>query len=361
MGYPFIQEDVTVIYSTAPQTNINTMVEETVDDTKYKVALVDAFPGVVPNGEMVDDSSQVGDGSEFPRFVRLYRWGLSFNLSMLLNTELALVLIKRAFGGTVTNAVVTAGLVWDHTVPFQNARTQGRVPQATTFVIPMVGGQDFVCGDMFVQSVQITQQGDARPTATFALAGTGYHKRIRDYVTPLALPDPDTDTPEHHYFHGGMLGFTLNDGSVEDFAGQGWLDSYQFDMQNTLQFRRAPGDGFLVAGDVRSGSYSRSVIHGKRTAGVQFQKLLDDDLPEYEWLRNNTLITGLSITNVGDIIETTHKWELEIIVPASQLQSTSPSTNNNFLTVNNNLMALKDSVTLGLAKVRGRNGLATLT
>ena len=358
---PYIQEDVTVIYSAQPQSAINVPVEETSDATKYKVALVDAFPGIIPTPNMVDDASQVGDGSEFPRFVRLYSWGLSFNLSMLANTELALVLIKRAFGGTVTNTVVTASTVWDHVVPFQNSRTQGRIPQATTFIIPMVGGQDFVCADMFVQSVTLSQSGDARPTASFALMGTGLHKRLRSYGTPLALPDPDTDTPEHHYFHGGLLGFTLNDGSVEDFAGNGELDSYQFDMQNTLQMRRAPGDGFLVNGDVRSGSYSRSMIHGKRTANVQFQKLLDADLPEYGWLANNSLITGMTITNRGDIIVSDKKWELEIIVPAAQLQSTTPSTNNNFLTVNNNMMGLKDATTLGLAKVRGRNGVATLT
>jgi hypothetical protein len=253
--------------------------------------------------------------------------------------------------------VITAATVWDHLAIMQK-RNQTRIPKATSFILPNTGGANFLLADMFVEGFTVSQNGDAQPTVQFQLVGTGLHVKPHGVA---GLPNPVTDTPEHHYFHGAALGFVLNDGSVKDIGASGRVLSYSFDYKNNIQISRRVGDAFIVAGNIRSGAYAKNVIHGRRTANLTYKGTLGDNLDEYDWMRNTTAITGITLTNKGDIIETTNRHELELKIPAAQLQSAAGSQDNNFLSIDDGFLALKDTVTEGLVTVRGRNGVATLT
>ena len=355
MGNEYIQEDVQILYSSAPQSAVNTPITV---GASFKSALVDAFPPTFPTPQFVDDSDQVGDGSEFPRWVRLYRWGIGFSLGMKLNTELALVLIARALGGTITNTVVTATTSWDHLVIMQK-RSQGRIPKATTFLLPLIGAADFLLADIFVNSFTISQTGDAMPTVQFQLVGTGLHAKPHGVTS---LPNPITDTPVHHYFHGAALGFVLNDGSVRDLSSDGRNLSWSLDFQNNIVISNRVGDSFMTAGDLASGAYSKNVIHGKRRTVLNYRDTLGDTLNQWSWLINTTALTGIALLNKGmDKINVTDRYELEMRVPIGQLNALGGTQDNNILALDNGILALKDVTSEGLLTARGRNDQATLT
>lgn len=477
----YIQQDAEIFYSLERQIAVNVPEEQ---GAEYGTALMDAFPAVIPTAEMVDDTDQVGDGSEFPRFVRLYRWQLGFGLGTRANTELCAILIARALGGDITTAVIQAGQSWDHDVIMQT-RQQGRVPQATSFILPMTGGADFLLADCFIDSFVLSQTGDAQPTCQFTFASTGYHNRVRNYATLAAdLPDPVTDTPEHHYFHGAVTAFEMNDGTLIDMSDAGRMLNWSFEFRNNIVISRRQGDRligqspgsrqietataagtittagnvsvtvtaagltgspltllvpvllgdtaavwagkvraalaanaaisslFFVGGsgtqivlakkvslandgtlnialaddtsvgvtaaptsantsagvasvgafDVRTGAYARNVIHGRRQATLTYAMTLDQDLPEYDRLKAATEITGIKIIAKGDPIDPTlinvEQYEQELRIPIGQENQLSGGQDNNFLSINSGILALKDTVTEGLVTARTRNNVA---
>lgn len=479
----YIQQDAEIFYSTQPQVAVNVPEEQGAD---FACALMDAFPAHIPTAEMVDDTDQVGDGSEFPRFVRLYRWQMGFGLGTRANTELCAVLVARALGGDITNTLLQAGQSWDHDVIMQK-RQQGRVPQATTFILPMTGGADFLLADVFVDSFTFSQTGDAQPTAQFTFVSTGFHNRVRNYATLAAdLPDPVTDTPEHHYFHGAVTAFEMNDGTLIDMADAGRILNWSFEYRNNIIVSRRMGDKligtnpgsrqietataagtittagnvsvtitaagltgspvtvlvpvllgdtaavwagkvraaladhavispfFFVGGsgtlivlakktaaandatlnialadgtsvgvaaaptsantspgaasagttNVRTGAYGRNVIFGRRTATMSYAMTLDDDLPEYDRLKEATEITGIKLIAKGDHIDQTfvnsEQYEQELRIPIGQENQLTGGQDNNFLSINSGILALKDTTTEGLVTARTRNNVATL-
>jgi len=348
----FLASDVQVGFSKLPQVGINTMYQLTAD---FASGLVHQFPPVIPQGEFVTDEDMIGRGNEFPTQNQLYRWAQrGYAFTGKCNTEMFAVMLARFLGGSITNTVVTATTSWDHTIVMQTSGT--RVPKMTTMYLP-IGGADFLF-PMAVNSISIQQNADEQPTFSMDLVGTGLHQRHRDIVTPIVLPDP----PLYHYPHGAATFVALNDGSLVNLSSLGRIRSLSAGAtQNIRVGDRRPGDPFLEAGNVRSGSYARFLNRGKRSGSAQVKLSLDENRHEYDWVKNGTPITAFVIKLVAEKIgASTDSFEVEWAIPNLSLQVIDGDQEGDDATITLNFINLEDAITGGLMVARIRNNVATL-
>jgi hypothetical protein len=351
----FLLSDLQVAMSVLPESAINTPYQLSAD---FMGMRLNAMPPMVPQAQTQDDADMIGGGDEFANDVRLYNWlQQPHTINGKLNSETAGNWLLRALMGTVTDAVVTATKSWDHSAPMQT-RAQGRTPKYTTLIMNL-GGADVLAASMAVNSFTISQQGTAEPTFSVEVIGTGKFQRLRDIVSPaIVIPQPVA----HHYPHGAANIIVLNDGVVKNLSSLGRVRSWSVSLQNNLVTNdRRPGDPFKTSGDVRTGSYVRSLLRGKRTASAQIKLALDENLSELDYLTSNTTLTSLSIKNVGEpITASPDNYEVEWKVPKFKLQTLTGDSEGDDATITLNFLPLRDSVSGGLVTGRIRNDQATM-
>jgi hypothetical protein len=170
----FVQAAISVapeVAGTAPNTPYTLAAE-------FETIICDPVLPVIPEPELIDDSDQVGDGTEGPKDPRP---GKTPSPQVTLGAKLSNVfparLMKRFLGGTVVNSAPIVTGVYDHTVGMQ-ARTSF-VPQLTT-VAMLLGGADPILSSMGVNTVDISQTGTDDPKISFGLMGSGHYKFFRD-------------------------------------------------------------------------------------------------------------------------------------------------------------------------------------
>jgi hypothetical protein len=175
---PQFLSDIQIAMSDTPETGINTPYTLAAD---FESILCDQVVPVIPNLNVINDSDQVGDGTEFAKNPRPYNWSASqVTLASKLNTEWNARMLKRFLGGTVTDSVVSAGAVWDHSIVMQ-LRTQ-RIPQLTTLAM-ILGGADVILSSMAVNAWEISQARAEEPRCSVELMGSGHHTRLSDNNT----------------------------------------------------------------------------------------------------------------------------------------------------------------------------------
>lgn len=354
----FLLADGQYALSINPEPGVNQGYDESADFETYKA---DAMAPSIPVPEFVGDRDQVGDGNEFEEDSRLYYWTQNeYTFNAKLNTEGFARILARALGGTITNTVVTATKSWDHSVIMQTG-PQGVVPKYST-MIHKIGGADFLFPSMAVNRIQITQAGASEPRCSFSMVNTGLHRRLRDITPAIVLADP----PKHNYFHGAATQFFFNDGALKDMAATARVRSITLDFSNNLitgQEARGPGDGFLDAGERGSGAYVRVLNRGTRTSTAAFKLMLDENLDEYGYVKNGTVITGATVIFGGQKIAgtTSDYFETEWKVPKSKAEVLTPDTESDKGALNITFGPKRDNVTKGLITSRIRNDQATLT
>jgi hypothetical protein len=87
----------------------------------------------------------------------------------------------------------------------------------------------------------------------------------------------------------------------------------------------------------------------------------DNILKEYDYLRDQTVITGIKLNSVGENIAGANKHMFGFKFPVSQIGGAEGGAEGNLLTVNGNYIALKDVISEGLVTSHIQNGQATLT
>lgn len=350
----FLLSDIVGGMSAAPESAVNTPYTLSADFLGMKA---NGVPPPVPGAESIDDSDMIMGGSEFADDVWLYNWLQNpYSFGGKLNTETAARWFLRALMGTITDAVVTATKSWDHSVVMQT-RAQGRTPKYTTVVLQL-GGANFLFCSMAVNSFSISQNGTAVPQFQCEVIGTGKYQKVSDISPALIIPAP----VQHNYMHGAACVLTLNNGSTVNLSTLGRIRSWSFGLQNNLVTGdRRPGDPFMTANDVTTGSYVRSLLRGKRSVSAQIKLSLDENLSEFDWLKSGTTITSLKVKNVGKIIGTsTDSFEFELTVPKSKIQVITGDSEGDDATITINFLPLRDPVSGGLITGRVRNDAATM-
>lgn len=192
----FVQCAISIV----PESDVNTPADEAAE---FETILCDPVLPVIPEPELMDDSDQVGDGTEGPKDPRPGQTpATALNLSSKMNNRWNSRMLKRFMAGAQTDDVVSAGAVWDHEVD-QQLRTSF-TPQLTT-VAMLLGGADPILSSMGVNSVTLGQQGSESPTISFELLGSGHYREFRDVRRVQVITITGTPT-------GGTV--------VTDFDGQ---------------------------------------------------------------------------------------------------------------------------------------------
>lgn len=166
----FVQAAISI----APETDVNKPYDEAAE---FETIICDPVLPVIPEPEMMDDSDQVGDGTEGPKDPRPGKTpATALTLSAKLNNVWPASLMKRFQAGVQVDNLFATG-VYDHTVAMQ-LRTSF-VPQLTT--VPMLlGGADPILSSMGVNTVDISQAGTDDPKISFGLMGSGHHHFFSD-------------------------------------------------------------------------------------------------------------------------------------------------------------------------------------
>lgn len=302
----------------------------------------------IPQLEKLDDLNKVGTGHEFATYLRNNYWSHSqVQLGDELNTDQAVVLLARAFGGDITTAAATGETGEDlfvHDIEIQSG-TSRQLPSST--VVTSVGrldsshqGASFIYPGMVVDSIQIQQDSQAAvPQFTADLVGSG--KYTQTDATIAAIPD----TAFQHYIHGAAVSITFNDGTAIDLTDPAdqRVRSWSFSYNNNLRRDdRRPGDPFRVTGDPFSGAYVNRLLRGARSCQAMLTVSLNEDLREFITHRDNVIITSLTITMLGEL-NGTAQHELTIVLPKSYMRAVTPSTDNDDSTLQLEIFPVKGS------------------
>jgi hypothetical protein len=251
-----------------------------------------------PKVEKITDEGKLGNGSEHPRRVRNAYWELiSGSISDDLNTGIAALLTRRAAGGSVTTTEVVTDEVWDHEFTLQT-KAQGRqLPGSTIYM--NVGGESWGLAGAVVGQFTISQEGGNSPTFNADMRTIGRHKLISTISPSLNLPAP---TPENYIFGADVL-IEFNNGSLLNVSNRVLNLNLTLNNQLIEQDRR-PGDPALVTGDYAQGAYMARLQRGDRKCEVSLTLALNENMVEYDAMKNNTDITGFRYRARGPKIGT---------------------------------------------------------
>jgi hypothetical protein len=247
----------------------------------------------------------------------------------------------NASASTVATAIITAASLVAGDIVGSGGALPGTPVTLTIPVASNIYDDDF--GAITADSSLLT--GGTSPTVTPAPS-----------VPVLVIPAP----PTYHYMHGAALQAVCNDGSAIDLTGDGLL-GHTITLNQNITPLRLPGNDFLKAGYVRSGAFPNFLRRGKRTADISIKLIMGQNLREYRWFRKNISITDLIFTHNGDKIgSTVYDHEYELTIPFSKARTLAGDAEGDLAAKTLTLLPTKDPVTLGIAKARIRNEVATL-
>jgi hypothetical protein len=351
------QKSQQLYFTTALQPTINTPIETHADFFRFKTQ---PFDTPVPAPEMITDEGEIGDGVGYVQNMRSYKWpSIDLPLSGKMNDVLFPKLFARVLGGTVVNAVVTAVTSWDHTIPMA---TELELVQPKLSTLITEGTAKFIWPDVFVRSLQISQEGDAEPTWSASLGHSGMHKAVADSSIVLAsVTALDTNYFGANY-HGAATRVTYNDGGAVDLTATRGLCGASVNLTQPVSVIGLPGDSFITSGDVNSGSHSATLMRETQEADIITLKVYaDSPLAQWAKLKVSTVLTDVVVKFVGKKIgASVDSYETEVKLTRAVFMSVTPSKHGEYEAFDCVIKALPDSTTKRLAIGRIRNGTATL-
>lgn len=321
----------------------------------YKAFLSNALPPQIPRSIDVDDTAMVGDGySRTTRDSRLYYWDeKTMQIGGLLNDHIAGILMKGFLAGTAT--------VTPRTAPSNDIGVVQKVSNVTPLlysIFRQLGGEYFILGDFFINAFNISQEGEAQPTASFDLLSTGFF-RDKDYLDALGTPFNPANVvaaPTYNYFHGAALVFTMTDGvETYNLTADGDLISTSLEGSNNGRTAKRPGDSFQGANN-NTGAFARNSVFGRATGMGRIKVDLKSDLRYFKSKLAQRTLTGATWKWVGfdKIGATTDYYEFEMKIPRAKFGVIDGDTDQDYGALSLEIMPQRDAVTKGLFTARIR-------
>jgi hypothetical protein len=248
----YLIRDVKLGLSTLPESAYNQMKVLASDFLGFQMT---GTGMIVPDVEKFDDTGKIGAGNEFATEQRSgYVLPSTMSISDELNTGIAAMLAKRAFGGDdlASPTVVEASTAYGHDFAMQANTTTRQLPSSS--VVYSLGGADFVWAGCVVDKFGITQTRSGNPTFTADLMASGLNKRIRD-ISPTfgTVAAPATQ----HYMQGAETSLQFTD------SGTPWTIT-NVALTTNVATITAPGHNFGVGDSVTVNS-SNAIFNGTFT------------------------------------------------------------------------------------------------
>lgn len=269
-------------------------------------------------------------------------------------TDVPARLFRRGLGGSVTDTVVSAGAVWDHTFPILQPQIGNILPSFG--MASLLGAASYLLHGCMVDSFKVSQKGDDRARFEAGIINSG------KFTNPHGLTSlPELAAPPCMDSFRTTVKYTDADGStIIDLGALGKMIEWSVEHKNNIKTnKRRIGDTIQTVGTAGSGAHVRQLPRGKYETMIQ---MIVDFVDLTDWTKSvqNEALTNLKFTLIGPIITAAYRHEFEIIVPSFMFDSVDTGDDDGDAATPINVVALQDSVSKGTITGRIRNATATL-
>lgn len=306
----------------------------------------------LPKLEKVSDANRVG--VDAPTHLCSTYWGHGeLSLKDDVETDVPARLFRRALGGSVTDTVVSAGAVWDHTFAI--------LPRATSDVLPsfslasILGAASFLLSGCMIDRFKVSQKNSERVQHETDIVTGGKFTNPHGLTSLPSL----AETACMDGFRTAIQ-YTDSDGStIVDLATLGRVIEWMVEHKNNIRRnKRRIGDPIQTV-STGAGAYVRSMPRGKYETAIQ---MTVDFVDLSDWTKSvkNEVLTNLKFKVVGPIITGVYRHEFEIIVPKFGFDSPDTADDEGDASTPINIIPFADPVSGGTITGRIRNAQATL-
>lgn len=329
----------------------NTSIGEYLDDgALFRKFKQEATPPVWATRTTVPDT-EVGDGSAYDKHSTPYYYDpVTKQFSGALDNKYGIRVLRQWQGGAATPTTNTVPGTKDYAVV---QLAPGSAPMVCN-EIRGNGGSSILYGDVFRQTVEITQQGAGQPRLSCQSSNGGY-------VMPIADTSIDTadieDADARLKFDGKKTTFTFSDGvDTYDFVSEKRLIDLSFSGNQNVIVEQLPGDSPLDATAECQGGYTQNIYIDVQSAMMKAKVYMKETFAEYlSWVKNRKLTSVTTKWSTCETIgSTTHKCEIEVKFPVAEFTLT-PDTQGNFDAYTMDIKAIEgDPVSGSLVLMRFR-------
>lgn len=312
------------------------------DGAEYRKFPAEETPPIIPTRQLVADN-MVGDGRAYPKKSKVIQWDpRNIPWNGPLNTTASFKLFRYFLGGAVTTTTVVDN-VNDHAI---KQLAPGNEPMVTNYVRSL-GGEALIHGDVFVQSIEISQEMKNEPRMNCSLGNSGHFKKISD----TALDTADIEALAAYVkFDPNKTTLTYSDGVLSyNFASESRLINVSASLAQNVNVEGLPGDPYADSTNECKGSYASSLDIGIQTGQIRAKVYMDNNFDDFDAFAAHRTITDAKLTfksceKIGT--NSNRNWEFEIHFPKAELNIEPDSENGKSCFVAT-LTAIEGDVTSG--------------
>lgn len=270
------------------------------------------------------------------------------------DTDNSARLFRRALGGTVTDTVVSAGAVWDHTFAILSPQVGDVLPSFS--VASLLGAASFLFAGAMVDRFKVSQKNSDRVQYESDIVTSGKFTNPHGLTSLPAFVSPACMDG----FRTTITYLDSDNVTTIDLGTLGKVIEWSVEHKNNIRRnKRRIGDTIQTVASTGSAAHVRSMPRGKYETAIQM--MVDfADLTDWQKSVKNEQMTNLKFTVYGPIITGAYRHEFEIIVPLFSFDSVDAGEDEGDAATPINVIPLADPVTGGTITGRVRNASATL-
>ena len=269
-------------------------------------------------------------------------------------TDVPARIFRRALGGAVTDTVVVAAQVWDHTFAMLNPQIGTDLPSFS--VASLLGSASFLFAGCRVDRFKVSQQNNDRVQYEADIVGSGKFANPHGLT---ALPGL-ASVPCMDGFRAEVTYVDPSGPTTVNLGTAGTLMEWSVELQNNLRRnKRRVGDPVQsISGN--DAAHIRSMPLGNdRTTAIQL-KVDFSNLTDWTNSISNKEFQDLKFKVVGPVITGGNRHEFEIIIPRFAFEVVTPDEDEGDAATVINVLAYEDPTSKGTITGRVRNNQATL-
>jgi len=321
----------------------------------YPLKRQSAYATATPNGDLTQshpftgadfgehtpnvstNEEHYGKGHEFATRKEILSWDSMFRRQFHATTKI--VGWGAAFHlGDVTTTPLGGG-AYNHLMEYQDPNGTGYYGsgrQQPVFTIMERSTSALVrqFPSMQIKAFELSGQLNDWAILTLEMQGSGMMTRI----APSSYTFPDSTDEAFGGEGSGLLrnASLLFEIGVSGSLGDASCDVRQYRFRSEYQYFEAegycPGSGYLTSGDPNSGQIRNKLEFSRRAVSLEFQLQAGTDNTIFEWLEQNTFLTGQLTLSSGEIGGSGVDHEVLLTVPSLKYATIPIGTDGDLIT-----------------------------
>lgn len=308
---------------------------------------------MLPKQEKVSDANRVGVNA--PTHLCPTYWSHpELGVNDDVETDNPARLFRRCLGGAVTDTVVVASTVWDHTFAILSPQVGDVLPSFN--IASLLGAASYLFAGCMVDRFKVSQKNADRVQYEADIVGSGKFTNPHGLTGLPAFASP----PCMDGFRTTISYLDSDNVTTVDLGTLGKVIEWSIEHKNNIRRnKRRVGDTIQAPVTGSDAAHVRSMPRGKYETAIQM--MVDfADLADWQRSVKNQIMTDLKFKISGPVISGASRHEFEIIVPKFSFESVEAGEDEGDAATSLNVVALADPVTGGTITGRVRNDQATL-